>query len=189
MTHAPNPAEAAAMAAVISEQLKKHYPQVNYGGPGMRWVTEQITTALIAEGYGPLAEARNAQPAQDTYQAVDFTSVLKETRAQYEAHPHWKRLVGTPWENDAAVIAADMACRLVRKHLSVFTSALRSEAAVEAGARAVATLRTAAYADPAIWTEDLEMQRRHAVRGLPDAPITIARAAVDAAIKSAGGGE
>jgi len=40
-----------------------------------------------------------------------FTDALRIAQARYAAHPFWKRLIGTPWENDAPVIAAEFMVR------------------------------------------------------------------------------
>lgn len=37
-----------------------------------------------------------------------FTEALKDAQERYKASPIWKKLEGTPWENDAPVIAAEL---------------------------------------------------------------------------------
>lgn len=44
----------------------------------------------------------------------DFVHALKIATTRFKDHPHWSRLEGTPWENDAPVIAADLMCSLLR---------------------------------------------------------------------------
>lgn len=43
-----------------------------------------------------------------------FTDALAAAKARYEAHPMWKRLDGTPWANDAPVIAAELMIKSAR---------------------------------------------------------------------------
>lgn len=40
---------------------------------------------------------------------TDFVAALAEAKRRFMAHPWWKRLEGTPWENDAPVLAAELA--------------------------------------------------------------------------------
>lgn len=40
---------------------------------------------------------------------TDFVVALAEAKKRFMAHPWWRRLEGTPWENDAPVIAAELA--------------------------------------------------------------------------------
>jgi len=53
-----------------------------------------------------------------TPEPLTFIDALDQTQIRYRAHPHFKKLEGTPWENDAAVIAADMMVNAVKDHLS-----------------------------------------------------------------------
>lgn len=39
---------------------------------------------------------------------IDFVMALKLAKEKFHSHPHWRRLEGTPWENDAPVIAATL---------------------------------------------------------------------------------
>ena len=45
---------------------------------------------------------------------TDFVSLLADAKERFRAHPLWARLDGTPWENDAPVIAAELARDAVR---------------------------------------------------------------------------
>jgi hypothetical protein len=39
---------------------------------------------------------------------IDFHIALERAKTYYRSSRHWKMLEGTPWENDAAVFAADL---------------------------------------------------------------------------------
>lgn len=39
---------------------------------------------------------------------VNFHTALERAKTYYRSSRHWKMLEGTPWENDAAVLAADL---------------------------------------------------------------------------------
>jgi hypothetical protein len=39
---------------------------------------------------------------------IDFHTALERAKTYYRSSRHWKMLEGTPWENDAAVFAADL---------------------------------------------------------------------------------
>ena len=41
-------------------------------------------------------------------EAIDFPTALELAKARFRAHPHWRTIAGTPWANDAPVIAAEM---------------------------------------------------------------------------------
>lgn len=41
-------------------------------------------------------------------EAIDFPTALELAKARFRAHPKWSMLIGTPWSNDAPVIAAEM---------------------------------------------------------------------------------
>lgn len=60
-------------------------------------------------------DARREMRAALAAISIDFTSALKIARERFEKNPNWKRLDGTPWMNDAPVIAAELMCR---KHIS-----------------------------------------------------------------------
>lgn len=56
-----------------------------------------------------------------------FVNALRHARNRFEKHPHWKRLEGTPWENDASVIGADLmsdVARAYEAHLALLESVL-----------------------------------------------------------------
>ena len=40
---------------------------------------------------------------------TDFVAALADAKRRFMAHPLWARLDGTPWGNDAPVIAAELA--------------------------------------------------------------------------------
>lgn len=40
----------------------------------------------------------------------DFTLARQVAVERFKGHPMWKRLLGTPWENDAPTIAAELMC-------------------------------------------------------------------------------
>ena len=39
---------------------------------------------------------------------LNFVNALNETKKRFRAHPNWRMLDGTPWENDAPVITAEL---------------------------------------------------------------------------------
>ena len=43
-------------------------------------------------------------------EAIDFCTALDLAKKRFRAHPYWRAIVGTPWENDGPVIAAEMMC-------------------------------------------------------------------------------
>lgn len=45
-----------------------------------------------------------------------FVDALRHASKRFRKHPHWKRLEGTPWENDAAVIGADLMSDVARAY-------------------------------------------------------------------------
>ena len=44
----------------------------------------------------------------------NFVEALKVASEEFRKHPFWNRLEGTPWENDAPVIAAKLMCTWLR---------------------------------------------------------------------------
>ena len=44
---------------------------------------------------------------------MDFEDALWHARKRFSEHPLWWKLVSTPWENDAPVIAAELMCKTV----------------------------------------------------------------------------
>lgn len=40
---------------------------------------------------------------------MTFAELLDITKTRFAKHPHWKMLDGTPWTNDAPVLAAEIA--------------------------------------------------------------------------------
>lgn len=40
--------------------------------------------------------------------SLSFTDALKVAKARFSRHPYWSKMDGTPWANDAPVIAADL---------------------------------------------------------------------------------
>ena len=52
--------------------------------------------------------------ASDIVIPMDFTQALRRARERFATNPNWDRLDGTPWENDAPCIAAQLMCEVVR---------------------------------------------------------------------------
>ena len=46
------------------------------------------------------------------FDRLDFVTALKIAQERFQKHPLWKMLDGTPWANDAPVIAAELMCRV-----------------------------------------------------------------------------
>lgn len=44
---------------------------------------------------------------------MNFTDALEKAKARFARNPNWKKLDGTPWRNDAPVIAAELMCTAV----------------------------------------------------------------------------
>lgn len=67
---------------------------------------EQVAAEIVRRVEAALAETDEEK--------ATFTEVLQIAKARYQKNPNWKRLEGTPWENDAPVIAAELMCRMKR---------------------------------------------------------------------------
>ena len=77
----------------------------------------KIDATLLAEGTATVyhAMAREAFAfVLEQASEPDFVHALQTATARFKDHPHWRRLEGTPWENDAPVIAADLMCAILR---------------------------------------------------------------------------
>jgi hypothetical protein len=128
----------------------------------------------------PLRSDARPSSAQDTYRA-DIIEAAAEAIATY----------GTTHFGDATPYAEQsMGAKAIRRGearaaLSFFTAALRSEGAVEAGARAISSCIAARVEreNKGLVTPE-EIYARYSIEHTEEA-----RAAIDAAIKSVGGGE